>query len=270
MPNRFESLLDESIARANAPRPPRAPFNPRRALVSLGRAIALRAASLWRRRAVRVASTVIAGIGALGAGMGLFLAIRPVPRPDYESDRISALFNYTLLTDEFNRLPVEDRIDLIAQLYERVRGMDAAESALMASFFAGVAGEARDQIRENAARLMLDATDLVAKDYAKVPPEQRAEYLDQAFVKLVRLASPFDGDIEERTDDELLAEARENAKRDQQAVERGDVSARDASRMMVFMNENVRSQASGHQQARLTLFMRDLTRRLRGQPLDGG
>ena len=43
----------------------------------------------------------------------------------------------------------------------------------------------------------------------------------------------------------------------------GEVTAQDASRMMVFMNRQSEQSASVSQQQRLTLFMRDMTRRLR-------
>lgn len=217
----------------------------------------------WARPASRYAIMGVSSIGAIGLGLVIYLAIRPVPKPDYESADLSKVFNYTLLTDEFNRLPVEERIELVSQLYERVRGMDASESAVTAAFFAGIAGEARDQIEKNAGKLLIDATDMVAKDYTAVPPEERGEYLDQAYIRLVRMTGPFDSSIENKTDEEILERGRRDASRNMEALEGGEVTARQASRLMVFMDRQSRKSSSVAQQQRLTLFMRDMSRRLR-------
>ncbi|QKK06991.1 MAG: hypothetical protein HND58_01655 [Planctomycetota bacterium] len=213
----------------------------------------------WSRYAIMGGSSV----AALALGLGIYLAIRPVPKPDYEQAEMGKIFNYTLLTEEFNRLPVEERIELISQLVDRVGDMDASESVMMAQFFAGIAGEAREQIERNAGKLLVDATDLVAKDYAAVPPEERDAYLDDAYVRLVRLTSPFDGSIDRRTDEELLERGRRDTKQGQEAMGSGEVNADQASRLLVFMNQQTAKSASPAQQQRLTLFMRDMTRRLR-------
>ena len=217
----------------------------------------------WAKPLSRYAIMATSSVCALALGLGLYLAIRPVPKPDYETADLSIAFNYTLLTEEFNRLPVEERIELVSQLYNRVREMDASESAMMAAFFAGIAGEARDQIERNAGKLLIDATDMVAKDYTSVPPEKRGEYLDDAFVRLVRLTAPFDSSIDGKTDEEILERGRRDAKRDMQAMEEGELTAEGASRMLVFMDKQASKSASVTQQQRLTLFMRDMSRRLR-------
>jgi len=225
-----------------------------------------RVAAIWSRPAPRRTIMAVSSVGAVAVGLGIYLAVRPVPKPDYESAEIARLFDYTLLTDEFNKLPVEERVRLIGQLVQRVRDMDASESAMMAAFFAGVAGEAREQLEENASKLMLDAADMVAKDYAAVPPEQRADYMDEAIVRLVRLGEALDPGLAERTDEEILDQARRDAQRDEDALERGEISSNQASRMMIFMESRVQRNASSHQRQRVNLFMRDMIRHLR----DGG
>lgn len=217
----------------------------------------------WARPASRYATMGVTSVAALGLGLGIYLAIRPVPKPDYEQADMGRIFNYTLLTEEFNRLPVEERIELISQLYGRVRGMSSSESVLMAQFFAGIAGEAREQLERNAGKLLVDATDLVAKDYAAIPPEDRENYLNDAYVRLVRLTAPFDSSIERRTDEELLERGKRDAKRNDEAMGSGEVSAEQASGLLVFMNNQTQKSATPAQQQRLSLFMRDLTRHLR-------
>jgi len=190
-----------------------------------------------------------------------------VPQPDYESADMSKMFNYTLLTDEFNRLPVKERLELVSQLYNRVRDMDASESAMMASFFAGVAGEARQQLEKNAGKLLVDATDMVAKDYTSVPPEQKKSYLDDAYIRLVRLTEPFDSSIANKSDEEILERGKRDATNNRDSIKNGEVTAKQASRMLVFMDRQVQKSATIRQQQRLTLFMRDMTRNLRGEKI---
>ena len=227
------------------------------------RSAAARFNAAWAVPWSRYAIMGVSSAAALGLGLGIYLTIRPVPKPDYEQAEMGKIFNYTLLTEEFNNLPVEERIKLISQLVDRVGSMDASESVMMAQFFAGIAGEAREQIERNAGKLLVDATDLVAKDYAAVPAEERAAYLDDAYVRLVRLTSPFDGSIDRRTDEELLERGRRDARQGQQEVSSGEINADQAAGLLVFMNRQTSKSASPAQQQRLTLFMRDMTRRLR-------
>jgi hypothetical protein len=217
----------------------------------------------WAKPIARYTMMSVCSVAAIGLGIGIYLTIRPVPKPDYESADLSRVFNYTLLTDEFNQLPVEERIELVSQLYNRVRGMGASESAVTAAFFAGIAGEARGQLEKNAGKLLIDATDMVAKDYSAVAPEERAEYLDDAYVRLVRLTAPFDGSLEDKTDEEILERGRRDAAYAKQSLDDGELSASQASRMLVFMDKQAGQSASVTQQQRLTLFMRDMTRQLR-------
>lgn len=261
-PHTQGSLLDDDPAATTIGVAPTKP-SARQRLRNLERSAAERFNAAWARPASRFAIMGISSVAALGLGLGLYLTLRPVPKPDYEQGGMGQIFNYTLLTEEFNRLPVEERIELVSQLFNRVKDMDASESVVMAQFFAGVAGEAREQLERNAGKLLVDATDLVAKDYASVPPEERGEYLDAAYVRLVRLTSAFDGSIEERTDEELLERGRRDTRRNQEAMNEGEVSADQASSLMVFMDQQTRKSATPAQQQRLTLFMRDLTRHLR-------
>jgi len=256
------SLLDdeEAVSSIGAVRTPR---SLRGRLRTVQSALVERCHAAWARPAWRAAIMGASSVAALALGLGLYLAIRPVPKPDYQRADLGRVFDYTLLTEEFNNLPVEERIALISQLYGRVRDMSASESVVVAQFFAGIAGEARAQLERNAGKLLIDAADSVAKDYAAVPPEDRAGYLDDAYVRLVRLTEPFDSSIGDKTDEEILDRGRRDAGRNQEALDSGEVSAQDASRMMVFMDRQSRNSASVTQQQRLTLFMRDMSRRLR-------
>jgi len=227
-----------------------------------------RCRTAWNTPRWRHAIMALSSIGALGLGLGLYLAFRPIPTPDYAKDDLSTLFDYTLLTNEFNNLPVQERLDLVAQLYNRVKDMDASESVLMASFFAGVSGEARQQLQRNAGKLLVDATDMIAKDYTRVPPSEKEAYLDDAYIRLVRLTEPFDSSIASKSDEELLERGRRDAAQGREQMQKGDISAKQASRMLTFMNKQVNNSATVRQQQRLTLFMRDLSRHMRGESIN--
>src|SRR5215471_16814201 len=54
----------------------------------------------------------------LALGVAAWLVFRPVPQPDYTRDNLKRVFNYTLLTDRFNQLPIEERMKLIGQLVD--------------------------------------------------------------------------------------------------------------------------------------------------------
>src|ERR1043165_1788806 len=109
-----------------------------------------------RRKRWVLGARIGAAAGAMAIGVGAYFAFRPVPMPDYATDNLDDVLGYTLLTDEFNKLPIKKRLELIAALVGRLKDMSAGDSVLMASFAAGIAGAAREQMMENASRLAVD------------------------------------------------------------------------------------------------------------------
>ena len=261
----FGSLLEGVDLSAPTPR-----RSARRRLDALDARLRSIALAAWRSPLARNALGASFLVLVAAGGVGTWLMVRPRPVPDYSADSIAAVFDFTLLTEEFNRLPVEERIRLIGQLYERMQSLSASDSAEMAAFFAGISGAAREQIERNASRLMLDIVDLAAKDYAKVPSEQREQYLADAYVRMARLTAPFDGSIDRRSDEELVTRGRRDAQRNERIMRSGAVSAQDAGGMVTFMSRRIEEHATAHQRERITVFMRDLTRYLRGQDVQSG
>ncbi len=80
--------------------------------------------------------------------VGLAFTLRPYPMPDYEDDPLDDIFNHTLLQDEFNNLPIEERVRLVGSLIQRVEGMGSSDGTLLAAFAAGITGSAREQLEE--------------------------------------------------------------------------------------------------------------------------
>ena len=100
----------------NSPPPPPAPAPPSRR--SPGRH------ARWRWAALVV-------LACAGAVM-LWLTLRPAPRPDFAAAPVDDLLAYSLLEEDFNRLPVEERLDLLRTLLDRFKNMSGDDSALMA------------------------------------------------------------------------------------------------------------------------------------------
>jgi hypothetical protein len=226
-----------------------------------------------QRKAAFLKKLKIGGpIAAVLLGVGAYFVFRPTPQPDYLRARLDKVFNYTLLTDEFNNLPVEKRMELIGQLVQRMKSMSVGDSTVLAAFAAGIAGAARQQIEENASRLAIDLWDKYALDYAAVPEGDRGAYLDDAFINFVKLMGTVAGEPPRKSDSELLTDARAQAKRDNEALDsgRGRPPAEALGRAFTFLNGNVGGHATPAQRARGQLMMRDMVRRMRGEDLEKG
>ncbi len=226
-------------------------------------------------RAARTKRTVIVGgaVFLLSAGVTAYFVLRPIPRPDYETAGLDDLFNYTLLTDEFNRLPVEERMRLISQLVQRLKNMKPSESLLLASFAAGIEASARDQIEENASRLAVDAWDMYAKDYASVPDEGREQYLENTFVEFAKMMETVgEGKPRDISDEDRVNEMRSQVQKDMKDIK--DPENRPDNKQLAgflgFMNNKVASRASAQQRTRGQQMLRDMTRHFRGQDIATG
>ena len=220
---------------------------------------------------VRLALGSSAGMLALaGAIVGVATLVGPA-RPDYGSDRIDALFRYTLLTDEFNKLSVQERADLIGQLVQRVGSMGSSDSVLLAAFASTISGEAREQLLDNASKLFIDMIDEQAVAYdPRAPKQERVAQIEQSMVEMMKLFERMAGEENDATDEERVEEAKAQAQRDMRAVERGEFGAEDAGRFFGIMNRTLGSRSSPHQTARGGRMLRDMTRHLRGQDIDTG
>src|SRR5207244_2025485 len=159
---------------------------------------------------------------------------------------------------------------LLGQLVERLSGMSAGDSALLAAFAAGIAGQARQQIEENISHLMIDLWDKYAVDYAHVKPGDQGAYLDRTFLELIKTAEVVSGQTSNKSDTELLADARQQAQRDLEAMRSGQFKppGRAMANFFGYMRNNVGDHAAPVQRSRGELMMRDMVRHFRGE--DGG
>lgn len=217
----------------------------------------------WRTPSRRWISASVLSTLAVALAVGAFLALRPIPKPDAGSDAIDRVFGYALLTKEFNNLSIEERLELVGQIIRRVKSMDQSDSMMLASFAAGIQGAAREQLMENTAKLMIDTADMIATDYVNVDDAGRAQFLDDAFIRLTEIASALTGEEITESREERLADARAQAQRDEERLKENPVSMRQAGRAFRFMDGDMGQHASPQQRGRITVLMRDMVRNLR-------
>lgn len=273
-PPTMPSLLDSigPIGPAPAAKPPVAARLRAKLNAPAARLRAWAGATPERRRRVVVWSRWGGGAALVAAGIAAYFILRPVPKPDYETAAIDEIFNYTLLTDEFNRLPIDERVRLVGQIVQRVKHMGSSDSALMAAFAAGIMGQAREQLQKNASKMAVDLWDKYALDYAKVPEGDRGGYIEKSIVEFTKMMEGVAGESRNLSDEDRLAEMKRQAQRDADAMQRpgSSPSGRQMGRMFNFMNEGVGGQATPAQRVRGAQLMRDMVRHLRGEDLATG
>ncbi|MEZ6242511.1 MAG: hypothetical protein R3B57_05650 [Phycisphaerales bacterium] len=250
------SLLDEEILRE----PPKR----ERLTVRLEGRLRRGVSNAWARPALRRALTITLGVVLGASALTVFLALRPIPQPDYETGDMDDLFNYTLLTDEFNNLSVDERLALLAELRKRLGSMDSGQSVLLAAFAARIKGEMREQLMENVSRLGVDIVDEYAIDYnPAASPEDRREFLLHSFVDLHKKMDKLEGRERDMTDEQRLQEGFDQAQRDLETLENAQITGKQAGQLYGALYSTFGANASPQEQARTALFMRDMSRVLR-------
>lgn len=243
-------------------------FDPKKATrTSLGVRLSSHFYAIWNNPAAR-RWIVIGACAALvgGAGFAGYEYWRMHHRPDYALDPVDDLAEFTFLRGDFNNLPIKERLRLIKEFSDRIRNASSGDSALLASFAAGISGKAREQIQENGARLMLDMVDMSAVDYMKVPQAERGAFLEKSVIEWTRIADQVSG-RGDRTDEEILADVKkEMADRDERRKKMGpERSAKMAAGIVGFLNGNVANHANPVQSQRTLQMMSDVNKHFAGQ-----
>lgn len=233
-----------------------------------------------RKRAMRWA-IVGASLVLVGGGIGSYFAFRPKPQPDYLTSDIDDILDFTVLSDEFNNLPIKKRMELLGQLVDRLKKLDSGDSELLAAFAASIKGDIRRQLEENISRLAIDAWDEKAAAYEKlgkdVSPDERKKHLEETYVEFEKMMEAVGGRNRDISDEDRLARAKRNGQRDYQAFKEGKRPGNsELGDFVGFMNTRMASHASPTQKARGAGMMRDMTRVFRnqdpatGKPMPGG
>lgn len=217
-------------------------------------------------------SGVVGAVAGVALGVSLYFVLRPMPKPDYDKDRLDNVFKYTLLTEQFNNLPVEERMKLIGQLVSRLKNMSSGDSMLMASFAAGIAGSARDQIERNASRLAIDSWDKYAKGYADIPDAEKGKYLDKTIVEFSKMMEALGGRSRDISDEDRLAEVKRDIANEKDRISKpgNKPGGSDFGRGFQMLDRNIGSHAAPAQRSRGAMLMRDMGRHLRNEDLTTG
>ena len=257
---KFTSLLDDEGVAAAAVLTPRRERWDRR----LDAAVRTRLSTWWANRRLRYSMLGSLAVLAIGGAVTVYALTRPVQQPDFSTANIDVLFNYALLTEEFNKLPIEQRIELLTQLVARLRTLDGDQSLLMALFAAQLTGAVRDQFERNASLLAVDLFDSYASNLdMSAPPTLRARYVEDKFIEFTKTMEKIAGEERDISDEDRLIEARRQAKRDLDFMQSGRMPVQSTARIASFMNRGIGNEATGHQKVRINAFVGEMVKTLR-------
>jgi len=230
----------------------------------------------WVRRVSATAGVLLVVL------IGTWAATRlmPTPKPNFLDGDLGDVLEFALLSDDFNKLPLDERMRLLKDLVQRMKTMSADDAPIMAAFAAGIEKEMRRQLETNVKKLAADMIDEYAADYSTVPPEKASEYLDDAVIRFTELMEDVAGEKSPlpRDEKERLAVIKTQAKKDEERMreDTSKLTAGRAARFFEFVHKDDDAVSSPVQRGRTVRFMRDMTRHLRGQdpstgkPLKGG
>lgn len=207
---------------------------------------------------------LVAGVAAIGVAVGTYFVFRPTPQPDFMTANVDVLFNYTLLTDDFNKLSIEKRLELIGELVQRLKSIDADQSLLMAAFAAQISGEVRTQFEKNASLLAVDLFDEYAEEFnPNAAQADRDRYVENTFIEFQKTLERVAGEERDISDEDRLIEGRRQAQRDLEFVQSGRMPVENTVRMITFLNNGVGQHASGHQKIRINSMITQMVKTLR-------
>lgn len=217
-------------------------------------------------------------LAVIGVAAGAVLAYQsfgPISTPNVMSDPLDDVLGFAMLDANFNRLPLEKRLELAREIAARLRSLSAQDSALMAAFAAGIAGKAREQLQDNFSTMMVDLMDAYAQKYAAARPDQKEAVLRQSLIELLALQQELDptgmfgDDPPEQRLNEWKEGATERARR-RAANAPTSITKSRAEEMLTRVEEDVNERTNPAERGRTVRFMRDTVRYLRGNDLETG
>lgn len=229
------------------------------------------------QRLGKVVGGALAVVGLVGGGSFAWSELRPIHAPDVFNDPFKDVLGFALLSRDFNRLPIEERLALMEQMAEKLRGLSAGDSAMMAAFAAGITGEARAQLEANMRTLMVDIMDKFAAQYAQAADADREKAMEKCLLEMFEMTSKlrFDKQPDEvEAPAESLKETRERATARAERLKNSNsgnqVGAGDVAGVFNWVQTDVNQNSDPGERARTTRFMRDAVRYMRGQDVRTG
>lgn len=227
----------------------------------------------------RFGKTVGIGVASVGVVVGVALAYdayKPIRPPDPWRAPLDDVLGFALLDADFNRLPLERRLELAKEIVARLRSMSAQDSALMAAFAAGISGVARQRLEDNMSRLMVDLFDSFARKYAAAGDTDKERVIEESLLAMLELQRDLDpiGVTGERDARERLDELRERTTARERAAASDSrptsIEPTRAEDILRRVEEGVTDRTSPAERARTVRFMRDTVRYLRGRDVATG
>jgi len=225
-------------------------------------------AELWQEHwqrilAICAALVLCAGIGSAGYW---WFAVRWKPPPSIFDSPVNNVLGY-LATPDFNKLPMRERLKYIQEFIGRFRGMSQQDSVMAAAFLAGVTGKVREQLTQNVRILAKDIMAEGAATYVNLPEAERGEFIDKWVVEWIKFAeSTATGAEPKRSDQEILAEARGEARRGEERQQKRmsgrSLSEGGANRFLGFWASEVEPASSPKEQGQIANFMEGVRQRM--------
>lgn len=188
--------------------------------------------------------------------------IRWKPPPSIFDTPVDDVLGYLAL-DDFNKLPLDERMRFLMDLATRFRDMDSSDSATMAGFFAGLTGPVRQQLTQNVRVLARDILAQGASGYFSAA--NKGEYIDKWVVDWMKMGEKLaTGKERERSDKERIEGIRRQAKRNDTRFGEGTTPALtedNALDFVSFWQKEVEVTASPKQQGQIARFLDDVRKR---------
>jgi len=215
--------------------------------------------SVFENRRVRVAAALSTLAIAVALAWGLVPHVHRKP-PSIFDTPVDGVLSY-LGTDDFNKLPLQERLDFLKQVMQRFGSMSQSDSALASAFFAGLTGPANEKLVDNARILGKDILVQGATEYLSLTDDKsREEYIDKWLVKWVRFAEEATGRHSSQSDQQVLDRMSDQARRD---LKRGiDIDAALAQQMVDFWARDVASVTGPKEQAQIYQFFPAIRKRV--------
>ncbi|MBL1218610.1 MAG: hypothetical protein D8M59_14090 [Planctomycetes bacterium] len=193
------------------------------------------------------------------------------PPPDVWGDEVPEVANF-LFDEDFGELPAKERLSLLVEMAKRFNQFSQEDAAELAMLLGEMNRNMREQIEENMRQLVADYMAESAAEYENIPPEQREDFLREFILYFDKLGDEINGRESTRTDEDRMERMQRQASRDKDRAKEnmGPVNARGVEMMLNFYNSDVTSRTGAVQRGQIGRMMRDITRFMRDEPLDGG
>ncbi len=222
-----------------------------------------------RRKLAAVALALL----LVGALLYWWSSVRWKSPPSIFDSPIDDTLGY-LAMDDFNHLPLHERLKFMMDFAARFHGLESGESAAMAGFVAGISGPAREQLTQNMRVLAKDVLADGSKRYLALPPAQRDQFIDEWLVEWQRrMLLATTGDAGKETDAQRLQQIKDDAKRGEdrrkKRMDEGkdampDLEGEGAVAFMDFWQQEVETTASPSEQGQIGRFLEGVRKRVSG------